>query len=58
MDDKELKELLMAKQAGGNISCKAACEVAEATGESKIRIGELLDEMRIKIRACQLGCFE
>lgn len=58
MEDNELKELILAKQVGGKISCKAACDVADATGVPKSRIGELLDEMEIKIRACQLGCFE
>jgi hypothetical protein len=58
MDDNELKERIMAKQVGGNISCAAAIEIAEATGASKNHIGELLNEMRIKIRSCQLGCFK
>jgi hypothetical protein len=58
MDDKEIKALIMKKQSGNRISCEAACEIAEQIGASKIEIGRLLDEMKIKIHSCQLGCFK
>jgi len=58
MDENELMERIKAKQVNGNISCKAAFDIAEETGVPKSRIGELLNEMHIKIRSCQLGCFE
>jgi hypothetical protein len=57
MDENEVKERIMAQQVGGKISCKAAFDIAEAAGMPRSRIGELLNEMDIKIRACQLGCF-
>jgi hypothetical protein len=58
MNENELKELIMRKQANGKISCKVAFDIAEESGASKGEIGELLNEMQIKIRACQLGCFK
>ena len=58
MDDKEIRVLIMKKQSGNRISCEDACEIAEQIGASKIEIGRLLDEMKIKIHSCQLGCFK
>jgi hypothetical protein len=58
MDDKELKELIMKSQNDNRISCKAACDIADKTGASRKKIGELLDELKVKIHSCQLGCFE
>jgi len=58
MDDKVIRDLIMEQQADNRISCEAAWEIAEKTGASKIHIGRLLDEMKIKIHSCQLGCFE
>jgi hypothetical protein len=58
MDDKELKELIMKRQENLHISCKAACDLADETGASRSKIGELLNELGVKIRSCQLGCFK
>jgi hypothetical protein len=58
MDDKELKELIMKSQHDNRISCKAACDIADRSGASRKRIGELIDELKVKIHSCQLGCFK
>lgn len=58
MDEEKIRELIMAKQSGGRISCKAAVEIADLTGTPRIKVGQLLDEMKIKIHSCQLGCFK
>ena len=58
MNDEEIKKLIMKKQTDNRISCESACDIAEQTGASKIVIGRLLDEMKIKIHSCQLGCFK
>jgi hypothetical protein len=58
MKEEEIKILIMKKQSDNRISCEAACDIAEQTGASKIVIGRLLDEMKIKIHSCQLGCFQ
>lgn len=57
LDDSEIKKLIMMKQSNSRISCKAAMEIADETGAQKSKIGRLLDEMKIKIHSCQLGCF-
>jgi hypothetical protein len=58
MGDAELKELIMTSQENSRISCKAACDIADQTGASREKIGELLDELGVKIHSCQLGCFK
>jgi hypothetical protein len=57
MDDNQIRELIMNRQRSGSISCKEALEIAEEAGASSRKIGRLLNEMEIKVRACQLGCF-
>lgn len=58
MDESKLKDLIMKKQSNGKISCKVACDIADETGTPRREVGRILDELRIKIRSCQLGCFE
>ncbi len=58
MDDTELKELIMKSQENCRISCKVACDIADRTGASRRKIGELLNELGVKIHSCQLGCFK
>jgi hypothetical protein len=57
MDEKDLKELILKKQVNGTIACKVALHIAEEAGASTQKIGRLLNEMKIKIHSCQLGCF-
>ena len=58
MDENEVKELILSKIVNGTISCRVALQIAEKAGTSAAKIGRLIDEMDIKIRACQLGCFK
>jgi hypothetical protein len=57
MDEQDLKERIMEKQKDRRIPCMAAFQIAKETGASLQEIGRLLDEMKIKIYSCQLGCF-
>jgi hypothetical protein len=41
----------------GKISCQRALGLAREIGVSPKELGDLLNEMKIKIDACQLGCF-
>ena len=41
----------------GRLSCAAAHAISEDTGVPLARIGEIADDMKIKISKCQLGCF-
>ncbi|MGB9616253.1 MAG: hypothetical protein ACP5M0_01885 [Desulfomonilaceae bacterium] len=58
MGDQELKELIAEKQKEQRIACKTALQIAETAGVSPRKVGELLNEMKIKIHSCQLGCFQ
>jgi len=45
-------------QAGGWIACSTAHSVAAKLGTTLRDMGKLLDHLDIRIRECQLGCFE
>jgi hypothetical protein len=44
--------------AGGSITCGLARDMAGKLGIKTREIGKLLNHLDIKIRACELGCFE
>ncbi len=54
---KELKEEMMNKASHGKLSCAAARKIAEKMGVSYKEVGDAADELGIKIKNCQLGCF-
>jgi hypothetical protein len=41
----------------GRLSCRKALELAAALGVSSAEVGQAADHLKIKIAACQLGCF-
>ncbi len=51
----ELKEY--AEKHNNKITCAKAWEFADKFGITKKQMGELLNELKIKITSCQLGCF-
>ncbi len=57
MDRDQLKREIEAVAKGGKIACRQAMAVADKAGVTNKEVGELLNEMKIKIVACQLGCF-
>ena len=57
MTTADIKARIQAAAPEGKIPCAAAFKLAEELGISRSRLGELLNELRIKIIACQLGCF-
>jgi len=44
-------------QAGGWIACPDAFALASSMSVSSQTVGKLLNELDIKVRQCQLGCF-
>ena len=58
MDDEQVRGMITEKQSNGRISCKAAFDIAEQAGIPRRKIGQIIDEMKIKIHSCQLGCFD
>jgi hypothetical protein len=57
MSRDEIKERIRAAAPEGRIACAAAFRLAEEMGLSRRLLGELLNELKIKITQCQLGCF-
>jgi ribosome recycling factor len=41
----------------GRISCQAARRMAEEMEVSYRSVGDVCNELKIKIKACELGCF-
>ena len=57
MEGKELLEKLKELAPQGRISCSEARELAEKLKLNPSEIGKACDEAKIKIHACELGCF-
>jgi hypothetical protein len=53
----ELTAAVRAEARDGRIACAAALALAERTGVSPAEVGRTCDLLKIKIAACQLGCF-
>ena len=53
----ELKEEMLKKAVNGRLSCAAAREVAEKLSLPYKEVGIAANELGIKIKDCQLGCF-
>ncbi len=58
MDRKKLEETIKAKSKDGKIPCLVCFRIAEDFGISKKEMGKILNEMKVKIGQCQLGCFD
>jgi hypothetical protein len=57
MTENDVKSKVRAAAPEGKIPCGAAFRLAEELGISRKELGDLLNELRIKIIQCQLGCF-
>jgi hypothetical protein len=53
----DAKDKIRAAAPEGKIPCAAAFRLAEELGISRQEMGNLLNELKIKIIHCQLGCF-
>jgi hypothetical protein len=58
MDRKKVEEAIRGKAKEGKIPCAVCFKIAEEHGISKRELGTILNEIKIKISHCQLGCFE
>ncbi len=54
---KELKEKMIKRAVNGKLSCSSARKIAEELGISYKDVGAAADELGIRIKNCQLGCF-
>jgi len=53
----DVKDKIRTAAPEGKMPCAAAFRLAEELGISRKEMGNLLNELRIKIIQCQLGCF-
>jgi hypothetical protein len=58
MDRKKLEEAILEKAKGGKLPCAVCFKIADDFGIPKKELTKILNEMKIKISQCQLGCFE
>jgi hypothetical protein len=57
-DRKRIETAILEKAKEGKIPCALCFKIAEDLGITKKEMGKTLNEMKIKIGQCQLGCFE
>jgi uncharacterized protein YggU (UPF0235/DUF167 family) len=57
MNQEEIKVKIKAAAPEGKLACAAVFRLAEELGLPRHALGELLNELKIKITHCQLGCF-
>jgi hypothetical protein len=57
MTEEDLKTRIRAAAPEGKIPCGTAFRLADELGISRKELGNFLNELRIKIIQCQLGCF-
>jgi hypothetical protein len=55
---KKLEETIKEKARDGKIPCALCFKVAEESGVSRKEMGQVLNEIDVRISQCQLGCFE
>ena len=58
MDRKKLEETILKKAKEGKLPCAMCFKIAEDFKISKREMGKILNEMKVRISQCQLGCFE
>lgn len=57
-DRKKLEEVILEKAKNGKIPCAMCFKIADEFGIPKKELSRVLNEMKIKISECQLGCFK
>ena len=57
MDKEKVTQKVKSVSKDGKISCKQALRLAEEEGISSRDLGNLLNELKVKVMGCQLGCF-
>ena len=56
-DDEGLRRAIQEAAKDGKVPCKFLLDLAARTATPPARIGQLCNEMDVRIRSCQLGCF-
>ena len=56
--EQQLRAAIRGLAPAGRAPCRRLLALADRTGTPPRRIGQLCDEMKVRIAACQLGCFK
>ncbi len=57
MKEEEIVALLKEASKDGKIACAVAQKIAVENKIPMKQVGDILNKIKIKIHACQLGCF-
>ena len=55
--EEEIRQAIQDMAVDGKAACSQLLAIAERTGTPAKEVGRVCDEMDIRIRSCQLGCF-
>jgi len=58
INEEEIKKALLETAQDGKIKCPECLALAQRFKVKPVVIGRLCNQLKIKIRACQLGCFK
>lgn len=58
IDDDKISQAVLKEAKDGRISCTAARKLARELQVSPREIGDACNRLKIKIHACELGCFK
>ena len=56
-DFEEIKGAILAVAENGKMSCTTARKVAEDLSVQPAEVGQVADEIKVKVFGCELGCF-
>ena len=56
-ENPDLTSAIQDARVGGNLSCENAWEIARRFDVSKMKISSVCEQLKIKIKPCQLGAF-
>jgi hypothetical protein len=58
MGRKRIEEAVQAKVKDGKLPCTVCFKIPEEFRISNKEMGKILNEIKVKISQCQLGCFQ
>jgi hypothetical protein len=58
MNEHDIREFIKKQCPSNRISCEKVFKISEELGVSKKEIGQIVNELEIKIHSCQIGCFK
>jgi len=57
MEQEDIKRAVEQEAKNGHLSCTEARALAERLGVDYSQVGKACNEIKVKIHACELGCF-